>query len=62
MSPFKRDDDLAVNIAGFRRRLRAENLWHETEVSYLEATAQLARYLAVTLGLLSVTERRSYRI
>src|SRR5689334_16042879 len=38
--------DIGVNIARFRRHLRAENLSPKTEVTYTEAAEQFARFLA----------------
>ena len=38
--------DIAVNVASFRRHLRAENLSPRTEETYTEAVEQFARYVA----------------
>src|SRR5438105_240242 len=39
------EDDIAVNISRFRRHLRAENLSPMTEVAYVGAAEQFARYV-----------------
>lgn len=55
-APILAPGDIAANIRGFRRHLRAENLSPKTNETYLESSIQLPRFLSET-GMLNDVAR-----